>query len=82
MKDHDESHVLENRMTYEIAHFVKPGRIGRGGARGLDAVEGLAGEYEMDNTRVGLEQTAAVFAEYVQDSLRNAGWFFSLNKRK
>lgn len=80
MKDHDESHVLENRMTFEIAHFVKPGRIGQGGARGLEAVEGLAGEYEIDNTKISLQQTAAIFAEYVQDSLRYAGWFFQLKR--
>lgn len=63
-------------MTYEVAHFVKPGR------RGPAAIEGLAGEYEVDSTTLSAGQTAGVLAEYVQDSLRNEGWFFMLNRVK
>lgn len=65
-------------MTYKIAHFVKPGRVGRGGAKRLDAVEGLAGEYEVETTQMDVAQTAGVLAEYVQDALRGAGWYFQI----
>jgi len=80
LKDREEACALENRMTYEIAHFVKPGRVGRGGAKGLDAVEGLVGEYEVETTQMGVAQTAGVLAEYVQDALRGAGWYFQIKR--
>jgi len=51
-------------MNYEVAHFVNPGRIGCGGARGLEAAERLLGEYEVDSTDIEMRQTGGVFAEY------------------
>jgi len=79
-RTHDETDVVENRMIYEIAQFVKPGKVGEGGKRGVAAVPGLAGEYEVDTTTLSPERTAGVFAECISDSLRNEGWFFQLQR--
>jgi hypothetical protein len=81
MKSRDDSHVLEVKMESEIVHFVKPGRIGRGGARGLELVEGLAGEYEVDTTSLTVRETAGILGEYILDTLRGEGWWFQFKRR-
>jgi hypothetical protein len=79
-RNSDETDPVENRMIYEIAQFVKPGKVGENGKRGVAAVPGLAGEYEVDTTTLTPTRTAGVFAECVSDSLRDEGWFFQLNR--
>ena len=70
--------LIEMRMDVEIATFVIPGRMGRGGARGLSEVEGLVGEYEVEMSSLGVRQVAGILGEYVLDTLRGQGWFVQL----
>ena len=78
LKNHDEAYVVETRMTSEIAHFVKPGRLWSKPSLEVAKVKGLAGEFEVDTSSLGVNQTAAIFAEYIHDALRAAGWYFRL----